>query len=614
MSIEDNIRIFIVVIMSFIVGAGVHTRYNEENGGGDGDQSRYMPYVHGSLLPTYILVLFVCELLFRGGNFAVQVMLSIFFGIFINISIYYVFLMLVLPFLRKQINARACAMLWLLPNYLYIMIRIMIRGTNKLQRPLWIIRAPKHLVWILFWIWLAGFIGILTWKVITHLTFRAGILKDVVAVTDQEILDLWNWEIARARIKKTNYKLVISPNIATPLSVGLFQFTTVIVLPERNYTKEELTLIFRHEIIHIGRKDSWLKFFMIFCTAMCWFNPLMWMAMRKSADDMELSCDETVLLDSDEDTRRRYAKLILCTAADERGFTTCLSASASALRYRLKNIVTPKKRFSGALTVGILFFVLYISCGHIALAYEGSTGAEVLYRSRDVSLYSLREVAMMDDPYNSIYECVNEEAFHEYMANLSMDNLIGDYYYSREDSENRFRIEYNTPNGVLIMYVFDDWIKLYDEQSSQYYLPDGIDWEYLNTLLVRMPSLNVQMSRQEDSYEHEITASIQKLMKRKDGETTTVYESDFASEDPSGFYGFDASEAVLSFSQELAGAYTVKVESWDRMTSYTVSQTELEQPYVIPLAEYAAHYTIYASFYGQNHEIYDVEFRFDVGD
>lgn len=610
MSIEDNIRILIIVILSFIVGAGVFVRHNEETGGGDGDQPRYMPYIHGGLLPLYMFILSACSILFESAVKTAQMTLSLFFGVFINISIYYLLLMIIVPFLRKYINARTCAMLWLLPSYLYIALR----GNSMIgmRKPLLVIRAPEKLVWILFSIWLIGFLVILIWKFISHIIFRKRILKDAVAVTNPEILELWKWEMMRARIKNPNFELVISPSVTTPLSVGLFKCTTVVVLPERDYTQDELTLIFRHEIIHIGRGDSWSKFFMNFCTAMSWFNPLMWKAMRKSADDMELSCDETVLLDSDEDTRRRYAKLILCTAGDESGFTTCLSASASALRYRLKNIMKPKKRFSGALTVVVLFFILYMSWGYIALAYEGSTGAEVLYRSRDISLYSLREVTMMDDPYNSIYECVNEEAFHEYMANLSMDNLIGDY--SLEDGENRFRIEYNTPNGVSIMYVSDDWIKVYDEQLAQYYLPDGIDWEYLNTLLVRMPSLNVQMSRQEDSYEHEITASIQKLMKRKDGETTTVYESDFASEDPSGFYRFDASEAVLSFSQELAGAYTVKVESWDRMTSYTVSQTELEQPYVIPLAEYAAHYTIYASFYGQNHEIYDVEFRFDVGD
>ena len=31
-----------------------------------------------------------------------------------------------------------------------------------------------------------------------------------------------------------------------------------------------------------------------FCTALCWFNPFLWIAMRKSAEDLELSCDELI--------------------------------------------------------------------------------------------------------------------------------------------------------------------------------------------------------------------------------------------------------------------------------------------------------------------------------
>ena len=56
--------------------------------------------------------------------------------------------------------------------------------------------------------------------------------------------------------------------------------------------QEELKLILKHEIVHIAREDSWSKFFLVFCTAMYWFNPLMWYAMKKSAEDMELSCDD----------------------------------------------------------------------------------------------------------------------------------------------------------------------------------------------------------------------------------------------------------------------------------------------------------------------------------
>ena len=102
---------------------------------------------------------------------------------------------------------------------------------------------------------------------------------------------------------------------------------------------------------------------MVFCTAMCWFNPLMWVAMRKSADDFELSCDESVLLAQPQPVRRQYAELLLKTAGDERGFTTCLSARAASLRYRLTRVLHPKKTSEGTLMLTCFMFLFMIGCG-----------------------------------------------------------------------------------------------------------------------------------------------------------------------------------------------------------------------------------------------------------
>ncbi len=97
------------------------------------------------------------------------------------------------------------------------------------------------------------------------------------------------------------------------------------------------------------------------------FNPFLWIAMKKSAEDLELSCDEAVLVHADADTRRRYAELILKTAGDSRGFTTCLSASAASLRYRLRQVVRPGRRHSGALLAGLFFFLLAAGCSLVTL-------------------------------------------------------------------------------------------------------------------------------------------------------------------------------------------------------------------------------------------------------
>ena len=65
-------------------------------------------------------------------------------------------------------------------------------------------------------------------------------------------------------------------------------------------------------------------------------HTLMWLAKERSAQDLELSCDETVLLDAGDGARRRYAELLLSAAGNGRGFTTCIEKwAAEMLRERI---------------------------------------------------------------------------------------------------------------------------------------------------------------------------------------------------------------------------------------------------------------------------------------
>ena len=357
---------------------------------------------------------------------------------------------------------------------------------GELSKPWKIIYVPGNLIWVLFLLWLFGFLGVLIWKSVEHLQFRYRILADSVKVTSPEILSVLEKAIEDARIKDAEFELVTSPHVTTPLSIGLFKSTTKVILPLRRYNPEELELILRHEIIHIARGDSWSKFFLVFCTAMCWFNPLMWIAMRKSAEDLELSCDETVLLNADMDTRQKYALLLLNTAGDERGYTTCLSASARSMRYRLKNIISPVKRRSGAIVAGIAFFVLSMTSGYVALAYGGRNGAEVIYHSQDYAQCSIRHfLTMSDRETHTNYIVKDEEAFHHYLASLTLSELTGNYSFSEGGRSISYSMD--SPDRSLHIVLYDNVIKLITlgkgSTTSYYYIADGVNWKCLHKTL-----------------------------------------------------------------------------------------------------------------------------------
>ena len=189
--------------------------------------------------------------------------------------------------------------------------------------------------------------------------------------------------------------------------------------------------IFRHELQHIRRCDTRTKAFLGFCTAMCWFNPLMWIAKRKVSDDLELSCDEAVLEGSDEKIRRKYAELLLRTAGDGRGYTTCLSAAASSLRYRLKNVITLHRRFAGGVVVGAAMLVLLMGSGSIALSDSGGTVKELIFDKapEEIFIDSVFTYRWNENlrGFSSIYGW-EESALTEYIASLHVKQVYAGSY------------------------------------------------------------------------------------------------------------------------------------------------------------------------------------------
>ena len=597
-------------LLSLAFAWAVFSRQDEERtGSSEFEMQRYRPYVSGALLPMFLVSITILAAYFYGIQGAVRMTLSSCFGIFLSICLYYPVLLLILPLLRKHISARSCAMLWLLPNYLYIVTQ----SYMELPSPLLVIPLKGNWVWMLLMIWFAGFALILAWKMVEHLLFRHQILKEASALTDQRVLNIWNELLSETGFKKPKFKLVLSPAAATPLTIGLFRRSTRVVLPDRLYSDQELKLILHHELVHIGREDAWSKFFMIFCAAMCWFNPLMWIAMRKSADDMELSCDETVLLNADEATRKLYALLLLDTAGDERGFTTCLSATANAMRYRLRSVTKPKKRHSGALIVGAAFFILAMTSGYVALAFDGNSGAEVLYQSGEPSDYSIRNITRRDDPFNTKFEVTDESAFHEYLAGLTFYDLTGSYSYS--DSERYYTYNLETPKGTEVFVLYDDLIKvvhLYGENrnAEYYYVPGGLDWDYLDSIIVAQPACNVQLFELNDQYGRDLSTYVNFLWKIKDGSRILLQEGSYPEGEYHGIFGYEPHTAVFSFNYELAAPFSVLVESWDYSESYTV----FPENFTMELPDHPAHYTVFTTFQNDDGTMYEAEFWFSIGD
>lgn len=451
----------------------------------DGDAAarrRYEPLVFPMILPLLCLLLAVILLLRAGADMAGR-LLGTFFILFLEIGLYDALLLPALPLLRRRIRARGCAALWLLPNFLYVTWNAALLP----DRPSLVLPVPRQIFPVLLLVWGVGFAAVLLWRICGHLRFRRQLLRGAVPVTDPDTLSRWEAAQLAVGLKKPKLRLVRAPAAASPLSVGLFRPGVRAVLPDRTYTPEELELIFLHELVHIRRGDCWTKFFLTFCIAMCWFNPLLWLAMRRCAEDLELACDELVLDGADDVRRRRYAELLLRTAGDGRGFTTCLSASASALRYRLQAVLRPVSRRTGGVVAGALVFLLLLGAGHVSLAYKETDGPvlpDLREPGQTLHLYYQKSVGGA-----SFYNCTDPAALLGYIESRELYTLTRLYSDSGDDGKS-LTLTWSAPEGTVGLTLRThslSWTPLYDTDRGRiwYFFSEPTDWAYVESLLTR---------------------------------------------------------------------------------------------------------------------------------
>ena len=123
MSQDITVKAICAVVFSCMFSWTAFSRFADETGTEyrDNEQQRYLPYISAIILPGYLIALMVVAIPCYGITYSLETFFSMSFGIFLHISVFYGFLFLLIPIVRKRISSRACAMLWVLPN-----VRIMV--------------------------------------------------------------------------------------------------------------------------------------------------------------------------------------------------------------------------------------------------------------------------------------------------------------------------------------------------------------------------------------------------------------------------------------------------------------------------------------------------------
>ncbi len=144
--------------------------------------------------------------------------------------------------------------------------------------------------------------------------------------------------------------IYFSDKITSPAVYGIIK--PKIVLPV-SYMDKDIELILLHEETHIRHADNLWRYIAFFITAVHWFNPLCWVFLKFFLADLELSCDECVLLKVGDSRANEYALTLLKSGQSAPVFASAFGGAK--IRVRIENILSFKKMTWFSLTVFVLF-------------------------------------------------------------------------------------------------------------------------------------------------------------------------------------------------------------------------------------------------------------------
>lgn len=294
-------------------------------------------------------------------------------------------------------------------------------------------------------VWILGVIVILLYWGLIFLRLRKHLKILAKPITDSHTLLLYKNSCAQMENTVTIplYEVV---RLDTPMIIRLFR--PMILLPKSDWSDEELTCIFLHELSHYKRKDLWIKTFGALLCAIHWFNPLLWYLMRKINAWMEKAADATAVKEMNFAHRKIYAETILkvliqSNAWDSYRFTTAFCSQKNSIKERMRTLMSPKKPSPKLLALSVAALGVLTASGFIlsTTAYEpaaplptssspvidaeNQTSTSPL-PSQTVSSATSSETSSSSDEVLSVVPSESESAavFLEEVSHPEMENIL----------------------------------------------------------------------------------------------------------------------------------------------------------------------------------------------
>lgn len=233
-----------------------------------------------------------------------------------------------------------------------------VKLTNRLNHDLYYGRLAHTVLYV----YLAGAAGAAGWFVYANIRFRRQLKKNRIEPLSGGLLAKYQALCAELHVHPLPVYLtdplpgaclvgVTRPFIALPLSAA----------PE---DAEQMLL---HELWHYKTRDPWWTLLQLLCCVVHWFNPLVWLAAHLSRVDREMKCDEHAAGGMDEENKRRYAAVLVKSAArralpDLPVLATGMSMTGKNLKLRVGALLQGGKRLLAASVIFAVTASLLLVC------------------------------------------------------------------------------------------------------------------------------------------------------------------------------------------------------------------------------------------------------------
>lgn len=177
----------------------------------------------------------------------------------------------------------------------------------------------SHVMYLLGLIWMAGLLLLLLFNFISYCKLC---------------------RLTRARLCVED-GVFMCDAIDTPFILGIV--CPRIYLPSA-MEKQQAAYVIAHERAHMARKDYLWKPLGVLILSVYWFQPLCWLSYILFCRDMEAACDERVLGEMGEESRKPYAQALLsCSVRQTRVWACPLAFGEVGVKERIKHVLNYRK-------------------------------------------------------------------------------------------------------------------------------------------------------------------------------------------------------------------------------------------------------------------------------